>query len=145
MTIQKLLQYTGDSTGESSVDTKPDTSELNQFLDEAGMQFEETAEVMEGWEEIAPDNDQEDCDDQSNHGLRGFRRRWLSRADSSAPPTTDGARQKSVSIKCGRDRSLMKSERRQSRPEISLQHLVIWKQCAKRQLWNLSEGSGLTP
>ena len=125
MTIQKLLQYTGDSTGESSVDTMPDTSELNQFLDEAGMQFEETAEVMEG---------------------------WASGEDGSVvliprlhPLQTVQGRTKSVSIKCGRDRSLMKSERRQSRPEISLQHLVIWKQWAKRQLWNLSEGSGLTP
>ena len=75
------------------MDTMPDASELNQILDEAGIQFNETAEALEGWEEIAPDNDHEDCEDQSNHGLRGFRRRWLSRAESSAPPTTDGARQ----------------------------------------------------
>ena len=75
------------------MDNMPDTSELNQVLHEAGIQFEETAEFSEGWEEIASGNDHEDCDDQSNHGLRGFRRRWLSRAESSAPPTTECARQ----------------------------------------------------
>ena len=49
MTIQRILQHTGDSTGECSVDTMPDASELNQILDEAGIQFNETAEALEGW------------------------------------------------------------------------------------------------